>query len=125
MSVPAKRRGLTSGSLLPMLLILALVAAIFAGVLLATGQRTYLPATAVLFGLIIVFAVFESVLARHQASSVAGHGDGPLPVMAVDVTDPFNMDGDLPHEVGIHDFPPGHPSRWTLRQAAGATRTGK
>lgn len=103
-----------------MLGILAFVAAVFAGVLLATGERTYLPATGVLFGLIAAFALLESALARHQsrAGSGASHGDGPLPVMAVDVTDPFNMDGDLPEGVSIHDFPPGHPSRWTIRHGA-------
>jgi hypothetical protein len=103
-----------------MLGILAVVAAIFAGLLIALGDDTFLPAAIVLFGLLVLFACLESLLARHQARSVKGDspGDGPLPVMAVDLSDPFNMDGDLPHGVGLHDFPPGHPSRWTIRQGA-------
>jgi hypothetical protein len=109
-----------SGSLAPMLVILAGVAAVFAVLLLAVGDTTFLPATGVLFGLIVLFTLFESGLARHQARSTKSDtpGDGPLPVMGIKITDPFNMDGDLPHEVGLHDFPPGHPARWTMRHGA-------
>jgi hypothetical protein len=86
-------RHVTVGSIFPMLAILAGVAVVFVIMLLALGDTTYALAAGVLFGLLVLAATGESLLARHQA---AAGGDGPFPVMAVDLADPFSMEGDLP-----------------------------
>lgn len=113
-ATPDSRHHITVGSVFPLIAILAGVTVIFAIILLMIGDATYLPATGVLLGLLLLAAAGESLLARHQAGSGHIGGDGPLPVIAVDLTDPFSMDGDLPEKNAPHDYPLGHPARRTL-----------
>jgi hypothetical protein len=108
---------ITVGSVFPLIAILAGVTVIFAIILLMIGDASYLPATGVLLGLLLLAAAGESLLARHQAGFGHIGGDGPLPVMAVELTDPFSMDGDLPEKIAPHDYPLGHPACRTLGHA--------
>jgi hypothetical protein len=113
------------GSLFPLLAILACGAVIFAVIPIAEGQPVYAIPAGVLFLVLAGFATAESFLSLHQAAHVASQSphsevteqDGPLPLMTVEITDPFGG-GDHAHEVGPHDLPPGHPARRALREAA-------
>jgi hypothetical protein len=53
----------------------------------------------------------------HAAAHSAVEEDGSLPLMTVEITNPFGGD-DHAHEIGLHDFPPGHPARRAMREAA-------
>jgi hypothetical protein len=110
-----KRKAITVGGLFPMLAILASCAVVFGVIALATGYTAYAEAIGVLFGLLVVFAAGDSLLARHQVRAAAG--EGALPVLPIDLRDPF-AEHEFPEEVGIHDFPPGHPARSAFTRRA-------
>jgi hypothetical protein len=112
------------GSLAPLLSILATGAIVFAIIPLALGESDYAIPAAVLFCVLAGFALTESLLSvrqkRHGAHEGATEQDGSLPLMTVEVADPFGGE-DHAHEIGIHDYPPGHPARRVLREAAERT----
>lgn len=113
------------GSLFPLLAILACGAVVFAVIPIAEGQPVYAIPAGVLFLVLAGLAVTDSLLSLRQADhghEEAGHSqatehDGSLPLMTVEITDPFGGE-DHAHEIGLHDFPPGHPARRALREAA-------
>jgi hypothetical protein len=111
------------GSLSPLLFILALGAIVFGVIPLAIGEPDYAIPAALLFCLLALLATTESLLARHQArgfvESEATELDGSLPLMTVEISDPFGGE-DHAHGVSLHDLPPGHPARRALREAAQA-----
>ena len=110
------------GSLSPLLFILAIGAVVFAAIPLAIGEPNYAIPACVLFGILCLLALTDSLLSRHQdhvhgaAPSGATEQDGALPLMTVEITDPFGGE-DHAHEIGLHDFPPGHPARRALRES--------
>jgi hypothetical protein len=109
------------GTLFMPLSMFAVAALAFIVIVIAAGDSSWAPAPAVLFGLIVLVAFGETMLARHQDRKLtaAANSEGLLPVLAVPLTDPFNMDGDLPdEEVNLHDYPPGNPARRAIREAA-------
>jgi hypothetical protein len=110
------------GSLFPLLVILAATAIVFIVIMLAAGYSNYAPAAAILFGLLVLLATGEAALARHESASKTAVDGGPLPIMAVEATDPFNMDGDLPEHDSPHDYPPGNPARLALMERRAAAR---
>lgn len=109
------------GSLAPLLSILASGAIIFAIIPLVIGEPDYAIPAGVLFCVLAGFALTDSLLSlrqkRHGAREGATEEDGSLPLMTVEVADPFGGE-DHAHEIGIHDYPPGHPARRALREAA-------
>lgn len=109
------------GSLFPLLAILSLGAIVFALVPIAIGEPDYAIPAGVLFAVLATLAITDSFLSRRQSQHRPGTGatedDGSLPLMTVEITDPFGGE-DHAHEVGIHDFPPGHPARRAFREAA-------
>ena len=104
-----------------LLAILSVGAIVFALIPIAIGEPDYAIPAGVLFAVLASLAIAESVLSRRQAHHGHGTGatedDGSLTLMTVEITDPFGSE-DHAHEVGIHDFPPGHPARRAFRQAA-------
>ncbi len=104
-----------------LLAILAVGAIVFALIPIVIGEPNYAIPAGVLFAVLAGLAIAESVLSRRQAHHEQGTGatedDGSLPLMTVEITDPFGSE-DHAHEVGIHDFPPGHPARRAFREAA-------
>ena len=109
------------GSLFPLLAILSCGAVIFAIIPLAIGEPNYAIPAGVLFAVLVSLTVTDSIMARHQAHIEPARGateqDGSLPLMTVEITDPFG-DGDHSHALGLHDFPPGHPARRALRETS-------
>jgi hypothetical protein len=111
--------------LFPLLAILACGAIVLGVIPIAEGEPSYAIPAGVLFLLLVSLATTESLLSLRQAHHARGGAehseateqDGSLPLMTVEITDPFGGE-DHAHELGLHDFPPGHPARRAMREAA-------
>jgi hypothetical protein len=120
------RRERKVGSLFVLLAILACGDLVFGIIPIVTGEPEYAIPAGVLFLVLTGLAMTESLLSLRQADHVHGHAgdhsgateqDGSLPLMTVEIMNPFGGE-DHAHEIGLHDFPLGHPARRAMREAA-------
>lgn len=115
-----------SGSMTPLLMVLAAVAALLGVFLLAIGEEAMAIAPAVLLLILVGAAAFDSLAARrklerHGGSTPEVDSDArdSFPTMTGDEEAPLGATRETHRELDPHDLPPDHPSREAVEERTG------